>query len=95
MKQVKTKIFVDDRRYVVGTWENPAPEHAAPWTVLLEDGLETTVLANGHFLSYSNLSDDDKSQLAILTYIEVCNEYDIQLLDVPDELYIVAGADAD
>ena len=90
MKKVKTKIFVDDRRYVIGTWDNPAPEHAAPWTVFMEDGLDTTMLANGHFLSYSNLSDDDKSQLAISVYIDVCNDYDIRLLDVPTDLYVVS-----
>ena len=93
MKKVQTKIFVDDRKYVIGTWENPAPEHAAPWIVIQEDGLETTVLANGHFLSYSNLTDDDKSQLAILTYIEVCQAYDIELLDIPSELSLVAKND--
>lgn len=81
MREVKCKIFVDNRKYV-----NNGPINAAPWTVLEEDGLETIILATGHFLSYSNLSEDEQSQMAILTYIDVCNDYDIHLLGVPTDL---------
>lgn len=73
--------MVDDRNYVIN-----GPADAAPFTVFCEVELDTIILANGHLLSYSNLSVDDKSQLGILTLIEVCHNYGIEMLSVPTDL---------